>query len=179
MLSSAAGNLLQLGGLLGGLALVAHTTRVQPRWRWRLLLAGWLVTYFCNHAIAHWVVGRLVGIHFEGYGVHGTTAPRWYPPGLRWIFQHLPLLSARTEAGSLRAARPAGRLAMYLAGPVFTLLTGLGIPLYGRVTRTAGAAWLLVGAALWFTPMLVVEAIRPGGDLQRAWREFQKITSRD
>ncbi len=40
MLSSAAGNLLQLGGLLGGLALVAQTSRVQPRWRWRLLLAG-------------------------------------------------------------------------------------------------------------------------------------------
>jgi hypothetical protein len=47
-----------------------------------MLVAGWLVTYFCNHAIGHWAVGRLVAIRFLGYGVHGTTAPGWYPPGM-------------------------------------------------------------------------------------------------
>ena len=175
MLSSAAGNLLQLGGLLGGLWLSVRAARARGASRIRLLLAGWLVTYFCNHAIAHWVVGRLGGIRFAGYGVHGTTSPGWYPPGLRSIFRHLPLLSARADPASRRAADPWARLAMYLAAPLFTLLTGLGIPLYGRARRITGSRALLIGAGLWFTPMVVVEAIREGGDLRRAWRELQAI----
>lgn len=177
MLSGAAGNLIQLAGLLGGFTLVAQAARTRAPWRTRLLLAGWLVTYFCNHAIAHWAVGCLGGIRFVGYGMHGTTSPGWYPPGLRWIFRHLPLLSARTDPASLRAAHPAARLAMYLAGPLFTLLTGLGIPIYAQAMGIARARALLIGAGLWFTPMLIVEAIRQGGDLQRAWRELRRIAN--
>jgi hypothetical protein len=33
----------------------------------------------------------------------------------------------------------------------------------------------LIGASLWFTPMLIVEAIRQGGDLRRAVREFRQL----
>ncbi len=175
MLSNSAGNLIQLAGLLGGLTLVARAARARGPWRRRLLLAGWLVTYFCDHAGAHWAAGYLGGIRFVGYGVQGTTSPGWYPPGLRWIFRHLPLFSARTDPASLRAAAPGARLAMYLAGPLFTVLTGLGIPLYGRARRILGARELLIGGCIWFTPMLVVEAIRPGGDVYRAWRELRRI----
>ncbi len=178
MLSGWMCNLIQVSGLLCGLTLVRRSARVPGAWGPRLLLAGWLVTYFCNHAIAHWVVGRLGGIRFVGYGVHGTTSPSWYPPGVRWMFQHLPLLSARADPGSLRAAHPSARLAMYLAAPVFTLLTGLGIPLYGHAKRIAQSRALLIGASLWFTPMIIVEAIRQGGDLYRALRELRQLADR-
>ncbi len=100
MLSIPVGNLIQLGGLLGGLGLVARAARVRVPWGTRMLVGGWLLTYFCNHAIGHWAVGRLLGIRFLGYGVHGTTAPGWYPPGMRWIFRHVPLLSAWTDPAS-------------------------------------------------------------------------------
>lgn len=174
VLSILAGNLIQLGGLLAGLALVVGATRTTGPAQTRLLLAGWLVTYFCNHAIAHWAVGRLAGIRFTGYGMHGTTAPHWYPPGMRWVFQHLPLFSARTDPASLKATQPLARSAMYLGGPLLTLLTGLGIPFYGRVKHIPRAQALLVGAVLWFIPMLIVEIIRPGGDLYRVWRELRR-----
>jgi hypothetical protein len=82
MLSIPLGNLIQLGGLFGGLGLVAWAARARPPWGTRMLVTSWLVTYFCNHAIGHWAVGRLVGIHVLDYGVHGTTAPGWYPPGM-------------------------------------------------------------------------------------------------
>ena len=84
---------------------------------------GWLLTYFCNHAIGHWTVGRLVGIRFLGYEVHGTTAPGWYPPGMRWIFRHVPLFSTWTDPASRRAVHPLARMLMYLGGPLFTGLT--------------------------------------------------------
>jgi hypothetical protein len=176
MLSIPLGNLIQLGGLFGALGLVARATRARPPWGAHMLTAGWLVTYFCNHAIGHWAVGRLVGIHFLGYGVHGTTAPGWYPPGMRWIFRHVPFFSALADPASRRAAHPLARMAMYLGGPLFTGLTSLGIPLYGRASGVPRARALLIGATLWLVPGSVVECIRAGGDLRRAWRELSRIT---
>ena len=176
MLSIPVGNLVQLGGLFGALGLVARAARARPPWGTRMLVAGWLVTYLCNHAIGHWAAGRLVGIRFLGYGVHGTTAPGWYPPGMRWIFRRVPFLSARTDPTSRRAAHPLARMAMYLGGPLFTGLTSLGIPLYGRASGVPRARALLIGATLWLVPGSVVECIRPGGDLRRAWRELRRIT---
>ena len=175
MLSITHGNLLQGGGLLGCLGLLAWARRLAAPHSTRLMLTSWLITYFCNHAIAHWAVGRLLGIRFVGYGVHGTTSPHWYPPGLRWLFRHIPFFSARTDAASLRAARPTARLAMYLAAPIFTLVTGLGIPWYGRVAWIPRSKALLVGASVWFTPMVIVESLRAGGDLHRAWRELRNM----
>ena len=35
---------------------------------------------------------------------------------------------------------------------------------------------MLIGASLWLVPGTVVEAIRPGGDLRRAWWELRRIT---
>jgi hypothetical protein len=177
VLSIALGNLIQLSGLLSGLGLVARAARARPPWGTRMLVAGWLVTYFCNHAIGHWAVGRLLGIRFLGYGVHGTTAPGWYPPGMRWVFGRVPLfLSARTDPASRRAAHPLARMLMYLGGPLFTGLTSLGIPLYGRASGIPRARALLIGATLWLIPGFVVECIRPGGDLRRAFRELRRIT---
>jgi hypothetical protein len=179
MLSIPLGNLIQLSGLLGGLGLAARAARAPMPWGTRMLVAGWLVTYFCNHAIGHWAVGRLVGIRFSGYGVHGTTAPGWYPAGMRWIFRRVPLLSARTDPTSRRAAHPLARMAMYLGGPLFTGLTSLGIPVYGRASGIPRARALLIGAGLWLTPAFVVELLRPGGDLRRAFRELRQITDHD
>jgi hypothetical protein len=176
VLSIPLGNLIQLGGLLSGLGLVARAPRARPSWGTRMLVAGWLVTYLCNHAIGHWAIGRLLGIRFLGYGVHGTTAPGWYPPGMRWIFRRVPLFSARTDPASRRAAHPLARMLMYLGGPLFTGLTSVGIPLYGRAAGVPRARALLIGAALWLIPGFVVECIRPGGDLRRAWRELRRIT---
>jgi hypothetical protein len=97
---------------------------------------------------------------------------------MRWVFRHLPFLSARTDPASRRAVHPLARMVMYLGGPLFTGLTSLGIPLYGRASGVPGARGLLIGASLWLVPGSVVEAIRPGGDLRRAWRELRRITDR-
>ena len=176
ILSIPLGNLVQLGGLFGALGLIARAARARPPWGTRMLVAGWLVTYLCNHAIGHWAVGRLAGIRFLGYGVHGTTAPGWYPPGMSWIFRRVPFLSAWPVPASRRAAHALAHMAMYLGGPLFTVLTSLGIPLYGRASGVPRARALLIGAALWLIPGTVVECIRPGGDLRRAWRELRRIT---
>jgi hypothetical protein len=152
--------------------------RGTPVWRGargtRWMVACRLLAYFSEHAFSHWFVGRSLGICFTGYGLHGTSHPRAYPPGVRWVFSHLPLLSARVDPASLRASTPAARAAMYAAGTVGTVLPSVVIPGYAWRHSVRGARGFFIGANLWSVPLLLSESLRPGGDLRRAWRALRE-----
>ncbi|MDQ3911807.1 MAG: hypothetical protein M3305_08585 [Actinomycetota bacterium] len=168
-LSIAQGNAIQLGGLLGAAVLAWYAGREGARGtRW--IVVSRLLAYFSEHAFSHWLVGRILGIHFTGYGLHGTSHPQFYPPGVRWVFSHLPLLSARADPTSLRAAAPTARATMYAAGTGGTMLVGLTIPLYAWLRGISGARGLLISSAgVTNAALLLSESLRPGGDLRRAW----------
>ncbi len=172
-LSVARGNALQAGGLIGAAALAWYAGREGSRGaRW--MVASRLLAYFSEHAFSHWLVGRALGIRFTGYGLHGTSHPHLYPPGARWVFSHLPLLSACVDPASLGAASPMARAAMYSAGTVGTAIPSLAIPGYCWRRGVRGARGFFVGANLWSVPLLLSESLRPGGDLRRAWRAWRQ-----
>ena len=172
-LSVARGNAIQAGGLLASGALAWYAGRRGASGRpW--LISSRLLAYFSEHAFSHWIVGRALGIRFTGYGLHGTSHPHLYPPGLRWVFSHLPLLSARVDPRSLRAAPPASRAAMYSAGTLGTVLVGLAIPAYGLRRGVPGARGLMIASGVVTNAFVVLsEVLRPGGDLSRAWRALR------
>ena len=149
-LSVALGNAVQIGGLLGATALAWYAGREGGTRGTRWMVASRLLAYFSEHAFSHWLVGRLVGIRFTGYGLHGTSHPHLYPPGARFLFSRLPLLSARVDPASLRAATPVARAAMYAAGTVGTVIPSLAIPGYawrrGVRGRAASSSGLTSGA---------------------------------
>ncbi len=168
-LSIAQGNAIQVLGLLGASALAWYAGRegvLGARW----IIASRLLAYFTEHAFSHWLVGRAVGIRFTGYGLHGTSYPLLYPPGLRFLFSHLPLLSARVDPASLRAASSTERAALYAAGT-----SGLAIPAYAGWRGVSGARGMLVASGGVTSAFVVLsEALRSGGDLSRAWRALRE-----
>jgi hypothetical protein len=163
------GNAIQVGGLLGGVLLARYAAR-RGRHGTGWLYAGRLLAYFCEHAFAHYAAGRLGGIRFTGYGLHGSSHAHLYPPGMRQLFARLPFLSARTDPASRRAAGPGAQAAMYLAGPLATLLASMLFPLYGVIHAIPRARALLIGSSLWMAGMLIGDLTRARGDLRRAWR---------
>ncbi len=172
-LSIAQGNAIQLGGLLGAATLARYAGQKGARGtRW--MVASRLLAYFCEHAFSHWLVGRVLGIRFTVYGLHGTSHPQLYPPGMRWVFSHLPFLSARIDPVSLRAASPAARAAMYAAGTVGTVIPSLAIPGYAWRRGVPQARGFFIGTNLWNVPLLLSESLRQGGDLRRAWQALRK-----
>jgi hypothetical protein len=174
-LSIAQGNAIQIGGLLGAAALAWYAGREGVRGtRW--MVVSRLLAYFSEHAFSHWLVGRALGIRFTGYGLHGTSHPQAYPPGVRFLFSHLPFLSARVDPASVKEATPAARAAMYVAGTVATAIASVAIPGYCWLRGVRGAREFFIGANLWSLPLLVSEALRSGGDLRRAWRALQERT---
>ena len=172
-LTIAQGNAVQIGGLLGAGALAWYAGRRGPRGT-RLMVASRLLAYFSEHAFSHWLAGRASGIRFTGYGLHGTSHPGSYPPGARWVFSHLPLLSARVDPASLRRASPAARAAMYAAGTLGTVIPSVAIPGYCWKRGVPRARGFFIGANLWSGPLLLSESLRPGGDLRRAWRALRE-----
>ena len=172
-LSIAWGNTIQIGALLAALALAWYAAREGIRdMRW--MVVSRQLAYLSELAFSHWLVGRALGIRFTGYGLHGTSHPQYYPPGMRFLFSHLPLLSARTDPASLKEATPAARAAMYAAGTVATVIASVAIPGYAWRRGIPGARGFFVGANLWNVPLILSELLRPGGDLRRAWRELAK-----
>ena len=172
-LTVAQGNAVQMGGLLGAVVLAWYAGRDGPRGT-RLMVASRLLAYFTEHAFSHWLVGRALGVRFTGYGLHGTSHPGSYPPGARWVFSHLPLLSARVDPAALRTVSPASRAAMYAAGTVGTVIPSVAIPGYCWLRGVPKARGFFIGANLWNIPLLLSESLRPGGDLRRAWRALRE-----
>src|SRR5438094_1250617 len=82
-LSVVAGNSVQIAGLVTAYLFLsaaqsAHSTIAAVV----AMVGGWVLLYFCCHAIAHWVVGRILGIRFAFYTVGGTgnrRLARWTP----------------------------------------------------------------------------------------------------
>ena len=168
------GNALQISGLLGAVAATRHAGQLGARGGTHWMVAGRVLAYFTEHAFSHWVVGRAAGIRFTGYGLHGTSHPQVYPPGVRQVFSCLPLLSARTETESLRAAPPRARAAMYAAGTVNSVLSGVLIPIYClRRDVPHAQSLLVVSGGLINAMMLLSESLRVGGDLHQAYRALR------
>jgi hypothetical protein len=64
-LSIVVGNSVQIVGLVAAyLVLAAARTARLPLAAVFAMIVGWVLLYFCCHAIAHWLVGRLLGIRF-------------------------------------------------------------------------------------------------------------------
>jgi hypothetical protein len=116
-LSIVAGNLVQVGGLVGAyFALAAARSAHSSLVAIVAVVVGWVLLYFCCHAIAHWLVGRVLGIRFAFYTVGGTGNPEGWPAGLRWLFEHLPFFGVQTEKASMQEASPMARAVMWSAG---------------------------------------------------------------
>jgi hypothetical protein len=116
-LSIAVGNTLQIGGILAACFALsasrsAHSTAIAVI----TMVLAWVLLYFSSHAIAHWLVGRLLGIRFLFYTVGGTGNPQGWPPGLRWVFERLPFLGVQTEKLSMQKVSPRAKVLMWSAG---------------------------------------------------------------
>ncbi|HWZ84359.1 MAG TPA: hypothetical protein VNW47_17150 [Terriglobales bacterium] len=170
-LSIFAGNTIQIVGLaLAWVCLASARSSHSKTVASLMMLAAWLLLYFFCHGIAHWLVGRLVGIRFAFYTIGGTGNPQAYPPGLRWVFEHLPFFGVQTEKASMLSASPTAKAIMWSAGVTSSAL----VPTLGAV-----CAWregvpaskpFLIFATIWALATLASNWTSRSGDFSKARR---------
>ena len=154
------GNTVQIAGLAAACAALAlaKSTPSKPA-AIIAMIAAWLLLYFFCHGIAHWAVGRILGIRFAFYTVGGTEHPEGYPTGLRWVFEHLPFFGVQTDKASTQKASPVAKAIMWSAGVTSS-----------AVVPTLGALCTWRGDVPGSNPFLIFAVFWAIGTLASNWR---------
>lgn len=71
---------------------------------------------FFPHCLAHFVVGRLVGIRFTGYSLGKSSVTKLRMPLVSDLASLIPILTLRIDRRSLRLASRGARAAMFGSG---------------------------------------------------------------
>jgi hypothetical protein len=170
-LSILAGNALQIAGIAAAfLALAEARTTHSKSAAIVAMVSAWVLLYFFCHGIAHWAVGRLLGIRFAFYTIGGTGNPEGYPAGLRWLFEHLPFFGVQTEKASMQAASPMAKAIMWSAG----VTSSAAVPTLGAVCAwragVPGSTPFLIFAVIWAIATLASNWTSRTGDYSKARR---------
>ncbi len=173
-LSIVVGNLVQVAGLAGAcFALTAARYAHSIIGAAVAMIVGWALLYFFCHAIAHWLVGRILGIRFAFYTVGGTGNPEGYPVGLRWLFEHLPFFGVQTEKGSMQSASPKAKAIMWSAGVTSSaVVPTLGV-LWAWHAGIPGSKLFLLFALGWAAGTLASNWRSATGDYSKARRALR------
>jgi hypothetical protein len=174
-LSITAGNSVQIAGLVAAdLALAAARSAPSTTAAVVAMFGGWVLLYFSCHGIAHWLVGRIVGIRFSFYTVGGTGNPEGWPVGLRWVFEHLPFFGVQTEKASMESASPMAKATMWCAGVTSSAV----IPTLGALGAwRSGVPWgklFFLVALGWAAGTLASNWTSRTGDFSKARRALGK-----
>jgi len=137
------------------------------------MLLAWVLLYFSSHAIAHWLVGRVVGIRFLFYTVGGTGNPQGWPPGLRWIFEHLPFLGVQTDKLSMQNASPGARALMWSAGVTSSAVSPALGAFWAWRSGIPWSGWFFLFALFWAAGTLASNWTSRTGDYFKARRALE------
>lgn len=174
-LSVVAGNAVQVVGLLaaGGALALARSAHSKPG-ATVAMIAAWILFYFFCHGIAHWAVGRILGIRFAFYTVGGTGNPTGYPGVMRWLFEHLPFFGVQTEKASMQQATPRAKAIMWSAGVTSSAV----VPTLGAVCAwragVPGSRPFLIFALIWAMATLSSNWRSKTGDFSKAKRALSR-----
>jgi hypothetical protein len=170
-LSIIAGNTLQITGIVAAyLALgLARSSPSKPA-AIIAMIAAWTLLYFFCHGIAHWAVGRLLGIRFAFYTIGGTGNPEGYPAGMRWVFEHLPFFGVQTEKASMQKASPMAKAIMWSAGVTSSAVVPTLSAICAWRASVPGSKLFLLFAVFWAIGTLASNWRSRTGDYSKARR---------
>ena len=170
-LSLTAGNALQAGAILAAYCSLRESQSAHsPATAISTMLLAWVLLYFSCHAIAHWLVGRLVGIRFLHYTVGGTANPEGWPPGLRWIFEHFPFFGVQTEKASMQNVSPRARAVMWAAGVTSSAVIPTLAMFWAWRSGVPGSRLFSLFAIFWALGTLASNWTSRTGDFSKAKR---------
>jgi hypothetical protein len=170
-LSIVIGNVVQIAGIAAAyLALYLARSPASKTMAISGMVSAWILLYFFCHGIAHWALGRLLGIRFAFYTIGGTGNPQAYPGLLRWVFEHLPFFGVRTDRASMRKASPMSKAIMWSAGVTSSAL----VPTLGALcawrSGVPASRPFLIFAVIWAIATLASNWTSRTGDYSKARR---------
>ncbi|HEX2179619.1 MAG TPA: hypothetical protein VHL54_08920 [Actinomycetota bacterium] len=132
---AAAGTAVLSAGTAAGVAAMALSSEISDRlWRSLVFLGAFGVIDVTTHSLAHWLVGRLMGMRFTHYFLGGPPPPR---PG------------AKLDYATYLRVPPRKRAAMHASGAVVTKVVPFAlIPVARSLDLQSWVVYLLAGIGI-------------------------------
>lgn len=162
------GNLVEVAGIFFAtyLILMAPEVAVLPL-KFILYLVAWGCMEFFPHGLAHYVVGRLVGVKFRYYSLGKSSAHKLRIPFLTMAASRSLVLKLNVDQASLGLVGRRGRFAMFSSGAIASMILPFIVALASfRDLPVVLSGFLLILSAanfafdLYFSPKV--------GDISRA-----------
>lgn len=132
--SETAGRGLLIAGVLGGILIAAASNLFDGLLGDLAFLAGFGAVLVFTHSLAHWLVGRAMGMRFTHYFIGGPPPPR---PGIKVDYE------------SYLKVDPSKRAMFHASGAVVTkLLPFLSVPAALGGSRSDWVVWILLGLGI-------------------------------
>lgn len=90
---------------------------------------SWACLEFFPHCLAHYIVGRLVGVRFTHYEIGKSSIKNIGLPVISWVASALPLLTLRIDRRSLRSVSHSARAVTFASGATVSMI----LPLFAVV----------------------------------------------
>lgn len=175
-LSIVVGNIFQLAGIAAAFAALALArSQSLAILATLMMVAAWLLVYFFCHGIAHWAIGRLLGIRFAFYTIGGTGNPKGYPAGMRWMFEHLPFFGVQTVKASMQKATGTAKAIMWSAGVTSSIVFPTVVAVCAWRAGIPGSKPFLVFATCWAIGTLSSNWRSSTGDYAKARQALRAL----
>jgi hypothetical protein len=117
------GNGIEVLGIVVGVYLLVASSDINiiPL-RFLIYLLSWVCLFFFPHCIAHFVVGRLVGVRFTHYVLGKSSMSKLRLPVISTFASAIPLLTLKIDRGSLRSVGPGARAVMFASSAVVSMI---------------------------------------------------------
>ena len=119
----ALGNGIEVLGIAVGVyfLVAASNINVVPL-RFLVYLLSWACLVFFPHCLAHFAVGRLVGVRFTHYVLGKSSITKLRLPVISSVSSTIPLLTLKIDSGSLRLVSPSARTVMFASGAIVSMI---------------------------------------------------------
>jgi len=102
--------------------MVAATDLSDPLEMFAVYFLSWICLVFFPHCLAHYIVGRLVGVRFSHYAIGKSSITKLGLPLVSSFASALPLLTLKIERRSLRSVSHGARAVMFASGATASMI---------------------------------------------------------
>jgi len=145
IISTWAGNAIEITGLVVGFAFLYFSSLTSISiLKLVTLLFSWFCFWYFSHCLAHFIVGKLVGIRFLYYFIGRSSLVKLKLPIVTSLIKPIPVLGIKIDKSSLTNTSRCGRSITYASGAFASMLSPL-IPFAYALVYTEQPIAVLLG----------------------------------
>lgn len=167
------GNTLETIGLAFGiLSLLLINPLLHPLLKLVLLLVAWFCFWFFSHCLAHFIIGKILGVHFLFYFVSRSSLTKLNLPFISSLAKVFPVLGIKIDKASLKNISPRKQAIIFASGALASMISPITCPMYAilHLEMWIGAFLSIITAGnIVFTLIFSVKV----GDLSRAKKALE------